>query len=115
MRRLVSLRAWRLVLWTRRQCLNCDSSDYWIPLILGLVRTRLQRSSGLVPGDFAEASVVEDAGCPDTVVAVGVWVVASCDFEEVVEDADGFLKLLRGVSGEDGVDGSCSCIRLHEH
>ena len=71
-----------------------------------------------VPGDFAESSVVEDACGPEHVVAVGGGVVAPGDIEEVVEDAldaaDGFLKLLGGVSGEDWVDGSCLSIRLHE-
>ena len=68
---------------------------------------------GLILCNFAEASVVEDAGGPEPVVAVGVGVVAFGDFEQVVEDAldtaDGFLELSGGVSGEDGVDGGLLC------
>ncbi len=68
---------------------------------------------------LAEAFVVEDAGGPETVVGVGVGIVASGDFKEVVEDAvdsaDGILKLPRGVSGEDGVDGGLVGFDLHEH
>ena len=70
-------------------------------------------------GDFAEASVVEDAGGPDAVVSVGGGVVTLGDIEEVVEDAlnsaGGVLNLEGGVSGEGGVDGCCLCIWRHEH
>ena len=98
--------------------MNCDWWDYWIPLILGVVPTACLGVRGCVPGDFAHASIVEDLGGPEAVVAVGVGVVAPGDFAEVVEDAvysaGGFLELLGGVTGEDGVDGACLSIRLHE-
>ena len=66
------------------------------------------RSAWGVLSDFAESSIVEDSGGPESVVAVGLGIVAPGDFEQVVEDAldsaGGLLELLGGVSGEDGVD-----------
>ena len=73
---------------------------------------------GGVPGDFAEASVVEDAGGPEPVVAGGVGDVAACDFEQVVEDplevVGGFAEVPGGVSREGRVDrGLLYCLHVN--
>ena len=77
------------------------------------------RSLGGVLVDFAESSVVEDACCPQAVVAVGVWDVSVGDFEQVVEDALEVVgcvaDVLGGVSGEGWVDGGLLGCGLHEH
>ena len=53
----------------------------------GAVGAAVRVGPGLIPGDFAASPVVEDLDGPDSVVAVGLGVVAPGDFAEVVEDA----------------------------
>ena len=58
-------------------------------------------------------SVVEDARCPQAVVAVGVGDVSVGDFEQVVEDALEVVgcvaNVLGGVSGEGWIYGGQLC------